>query len=78
MDNAEKNNKKPAQEENKPEIKTKPQIPDNEDEEEEDTRPSYMKKKGNRANNYGNNLLFNRNIFHYPLFLLSRNRRRIY
>lgn len=45
MDNAEKNNKKPAQEENKPEIKTKPQIPDNEDEEEEDTRPSYMKKR---------------------------------
>ena len=44
MDNAEKNNKKPAQEENKPEIKTKPQIPDNEDGEEEDTRPSYMKK----------------------------------
>ena len=29
MDNAEENNKKPSQEENKPEIKTKPQISDN-------------------------------------------------
>lgn len=45
MDNAEENNKKPSQEENKPEIKTKPQISDNENDDEEDTRPSYMKKR---------------------------------